>query len=69
MWDSNWFDNTNGAFPAYDAARLWQLESDNDATLKDASKSITEQAQKRKIANFAQVPVDCLEIETETKEA
>lgn len=72
MWDSILnFNDTINTFLAYGPEHERWRRVRVDAVLKNESpKPIDDaQARKLKVARFAHVPVDCLEIKTETKEA
>ena len=82
MWDDSWFGSHSGVFVSHstgdtgtvftydDAAHLWRRALEDNGAPKDVPKPVDDaQARKLKVARFAHVPADCLEIKTETREA
>lgn len=82
MWDDSWFGSHGGVFVShstgdtgtvftYDPERGGWRCSHADGVLKNESPKPVDDAQARKlkVARFAHVPADCLEIKTETREA
>lgn len=72
MWDDRWdLTDINGPFVTYDPERGdWRYVHTDDVLKNESPKPVDDaQARKLKVARFAHVPADCLEIKTETREA
>lgn len=68
MWDDPWGNGIAYSRDVIDSA--WRNIFDNDAPESEPLElAEDEQARKLKVARFAHVPPDCLEIKTEAKEA